>query len=363
MRRMRAVRGSGGRVAGYRAYLPGLLALWAICTPLQAHGQNKPREGLIPGTIPAYAASLFSSEPSSTENALTLLLPTGAKAVGMGRAVTAAEGSESAFWNPAGLAPIGENRFVVLRGSPLAGEATAFSLVLARPPLGVLAFSYQLLDLGDQDFTDKDQNVIGTVSFRDHLGIVSVATEILPGLNAGVNFKIFQTRVSCRGQCADAGVTGTAYALDFGIQSRPFSNLPLRLGAMVAHAGPDLQIINAEQADPLPTRARIAGSYEVLNHFTEREDLELWAAAELEDRLRELGSPVLYLGAEFVAGRGDQIFVRAGYGQGQSGQLAGTSVGLGIRYQQFEVGIGKSLSGTSLSDQTEPAHVTFGVLF
>lgn len=363
MRRMRAARDTGRKVAGFRASLLALLGLWIFGVPMELQGRQKPREGPIPGTIPAYAASLFSSEPSSTENALTLLLPTGAKAVGMGRAVTAAQGSESAFWNPAGLAPIGENRFIVLRGSPLAGEATAFSLILARQPLGVLAFSYQLLDLGDQDFTDKDQNVIGTVSFRDHLGIVSFATEILPGLDAGVNFKIFQTRVSCRGQCTDAGVTGTAYALDFGIQSQPFADLPLRVGAMVAHAGPDLQIINAEQADPLPTRVRIAGTYEILNHFVEREDLELWAAAELEDRLRELGSPVLYLGVEFVAGRGDQVFVRAGYGQGQSGQLAGTSVGLGIRYQKFEVGIGKSLSGTSLSDQAEPAHVTFGVLF
>lgn len=346
---------------GSRSLRAGLLLL--LLAPGGGVWAQKPREGPMPGTIGEYAASLFSRDPIATEGAFTLLLTMGAKAVGMSRAVTTSEGSESAFWNPAGLAQIQEGRFVVLRGNPLAGDATAFSLVLARQPIGVLAFSYQLLDFGDQDWTDKDGNTIGTVSFRDHLGIVSFATQILPGLDGGINFKIFQTRATCRGQCSDAGVSGTAYALDFGVISTPAESLPLKIAVMIAHAGPDLQVINAEQADPLPTRLRVAGSYELLNHFMEREDMELWTTAEVEDRLRDLGSPVLYLGAEFVAGQGDQIFLRAGYGQGQSGQPAGASVGFGLRYRQFEIGIGKSLSGSSVSDGSEPAMITFGVLF
>ena len=319
--------------------------------------------GVPPGGLGAHADGIFSAEPSSTEGALTLLLPMGARAVAMGRAVTASQGNESAFWNPAGLARIEEGRFVVLRGNHLAGEATAFSLILARQPLGTLTFSYQLLDLGDQDYRDKDGNVLGTVSFRDHLGIVSFASQVLSWLDTGLNFKVFQTRATCRGQCTDSGVTGTTYFMDAGLLAFPIQGLPLRLGLMVAHAGPDLQLINVEQADPLPTRLRVAAAYELLNHFLEREDMELWASAELEDRVRELGSPVLYLGAEFAAGQEDQIFVRAGYGQGQTGQPAGMAVGLGIKYQQFEIGIGKALSATSLVDESEPVHVTFGVIF
>lgn len=352
------------RLADGRCPLGATLALllMGLLHPMDAAQGQKPRKGFIPGSIEAYYAGLFSGQPSSTEGGLTLLLPMGAQAVGMGRAVTASQGSESAFWNPAGLAQIGEGRFVVLRGNHLAGEATAFSLIMAKQPLGVLAFSYQLLDGGDQDLTDEDNNILGTFSYREHLGIVSFATQILPGLDGGVNFKIFQTRATCRGQCAE-GVTGTTYSLDVGIQSTPLRSIPLRIGAMVAHFGPNLQMINVEQADPLPTRVRVAGSYEILNHFTDREGLEFWATVEVEDRLRKLGSAVLYMGAEFVAGQGDQIFIRAGYGQGQSGQPAGAAVGLGLKYQQFEIGIAKSLSATSLSDQSEPVHVTFGVLF
>ncbi len=67
------------------------------------------------------------------------------------------------------------------RGTHLAGEATGFSLILARQPLGALGLSYQLLDLGDQDLRDEEGNVLGSVSFRDHLAIVSFGLQVLPG--------------------------------------------------------------------------------------------------------------------------------------------------------------------------------------
>jgi hypothetical protein len=315
------------------------------------------------GSLAAYAAGIFSSEPSSTEGALTLLLPTGAKGVGMGRAVTASPGPESVFWNPAGLARLDRGHFQVFRGNHLAGEATAVSLILTRQPIGAIGVSYQLLDLGDQDFTDNQGNVLGTVSFRDHLAIVSAATQALPRMDVGVNFKVFQTRVTCRGDCPDAGVTGRTFAIDAGLMAVPFDSIPLRLGVMVAHAGPNLQLINVEQADPLPTRLRVAASLEVLSRYIDVPGIELWAIAELEDRWRDLGSPVLYLGGELLAGEGDQFFIRAGYGQGQSGQPAGAAVGLGIHYDRFNLGIAKSLSGTTLGGESEPVHITFGVLF
>ena len=91
--------------------------------------------------------------------------------------------------------------------------------------------------------------------------------------------------------------------------------------------------------------------------------IELWVNAELEDRWKALGSPILYLGAELVAGEDDLFFVRAGYGQQQSGQNAGASVGLGVRYQQFDMGVAKRLSGSSLTGESEPVHISFGVVF
>jgi hypothetical protein len=311
----------------------------------------------------AYAAGIFTTASSSTEGALTLLLPIGAKGIAMGRAVTASNGRESVFWNPAGMARLEEGSFFVYRGSNLAGEATGFSVILARQPLGVLAVSYQHLNLGDQDLTDPDNNIVGSFSVRDHLAVVSFGLQVLPRLDAGLNFKIFQSRYSCRGQCLDAGVTGTTYALDAGVQAEPLGTVPLRLGVLIAHVGPSLQLINAKQADPLPTRVRAAVSYETFRHFSEMEGVELWLSAELEDRWRDLGDPVLFLGTELVVGTDDLIFLRAGYGQQQVGRSAGASVGLGVRYDRFEMGVAKRLSAATVSGEPEPVHISFGVVF
>lgn len=330
----------------------------ALRSGLSAQGLGFPPVG-----PPLPAADIFSAEPANWEGAATILLPVGARAVSMSRAVSAFRGPESAFWNPAGLARISEGRLMVLRGTPFGGDVTAFSVLLAKQPLGVIGFSYQLLDWGDQNLTDTDQNFLGTFTARDHVGIVSFSTRVLSRLDAGVNFKVFSTRYTCRGQCPSSGISGTTYLLDLGLMGEPIAQFPLRLAAMVAHLGPDLQIINAEQADPVPTRIRVAAAYEVLRHFTETPGIKLWLSAEAEDRAHDLGEAILYLGSEFVAGVEDQVFIRTGYGQSHTGQPAGASVGLGLRYQQFEMDIAKSLASASLTGELEPVYITFGVLF
>jgi hypothetical protein len=88
-----------------------------------------------------------------------------------------------------------------------------------------------------------------------------------------------------------------------------------------------------------------------------------WSFGSISNSKTDLGSPVLYLGGELVAGEGDLFFVRAGYGQQQSGQSAGASVGLGLRYEQFDLGLAKRLSGSSLTGESEPVHISFGVVF
>lgn len=313
------------------------------------------------------ADGVVSSAPTPTappqEGALFLLLPTGARAVGLGRAMTALPSQESAFWNPAGLAEVEGSRFVVSRGEHLAGEAVAFSLLLMPGDLGTLGFSYQLLDLGDQDRTDEQGNVIGELSFRDHLATVSFATRVVDRISAGLNLKLVRRRIGCRGACLDDGVTATTFAVDAGIQAQPVSTIPLRLGVMLAHAGPRLQVINAEQADPLPTRLRISWAYDVAGYFLSRPDLGLWITAEMEDRWRSPGSPSVYVGGEFTAGRDDAFYARAGYEAGESTQNQGAAMGIGIRYDGFDVSLAKSLSRSGLTGETQPVHVTLGIIF
>ena len=312
----------------------------------------------------AFAVAPLRAQEDQPEGGIFLLLPVGAKAVALGRAMTAQPGGESVFWNPAGLGEVARSQVLLFRGDYVAGPGTAASGLLTHAGVGTIGLTYHLLDVGNQDLTDEQGNVLGTISVRNHLGVASVATRVWDHLNLGFNFKVLQFRQSCRGQCIDPGVTATTYAVDVGLQITQLAGLPLRLGAMIAHAGPRFQVRNEEQADPLPTRMRISADYEVLSQFVDVTGIELHVTAEVEDRWRHPGSPALYLGTEFGAVVDPAVLlVRAGYVSGNGEQLDGAAVGVGLRYDRFDLGIAKSLASNNITNETEPVHVTFGLFF
>ncbi|MBI4540286.1 MAG: hypothetical protein HY704_12355 [Gemmatimonadetes bacterium] len=337
---------------------------WTVLAPAPLHGQ--PPENAPAPAAPAGASLLLGAageSGESAEGALFLLLPVGAQGVAMGRAMTAMPGPESAFWNPAGLATLSEGRFMVFRGEHFAGDATSFSLLFTSELIGALGLSYHLLDIGEQDVTDPQGNVVGALNVRGQVALASFATPLFRRLHAGLNFKVVQFRVSCRGACLDPGVTATTYAVDAGLQSLPFTAFPLRLGAMVAHVGPPLQVINAEQADPLPSRVRVSAAYDVLQHIAPNAPYLVWVAVELEDRWSHPGTPSVYMGSEFTAGTKDAVYVRAGYVLSQTEETDGVAVGFGIHYERFDLALAKSFVGPGLAGEAEPVHVTFGIAF
>ena len=115
---------------------------------------------------------------TSAEGALFLLLPIGAKGVAL---------------------------FFLYRGDNVAGTGTAISTVLAQSGLGAISASYFLHDVGNQDLTDSNGNFLGTLTVRNHLGVVSAAARLLDWVNAGVNFKVVQFRTACRGTACRSG--------------------------------------------------------------------------------------------------------------------------------------------------------------
>ena len=311
--------------------------------------------------LPSGRLAAQAGASTGSEGALFLLLPVGARAVSLGRVVTALESPEAAFWNPAGLAGVDANQVVLFRGDHVAGTASAFSGVWAGASAGSLGFSYMLLDAGELDQRDENGNFTGTITIRNHLAVASAATRIFEHLNAGLSFKLIQFRLSCRGICPDAGTAATTWAVDAGMQANVADRL--RVGAMLAHLGPRLQVRNAEQADPLPARIRVSATYDVVRAVTDTEELSGWLGVEIQDRLRDLGSMSVYLGSELRAGREDAISLRAGYVISEFGQEEGTRVGLGLDYERFELSIAKSLAVSNLTGETEPVHVTFAITF
>lgn len=326
-----------------------------------------PRITLRTADVIALAVALLVAAPgaaaqgSSSEGALFLLLPVGAQGVSLGRAMTWVEGPESAFWNPAGLAGVSRSQAVIVRGDHPVGDATAATVLWAHEGLGTLGASYFLLDAGDIDQTDDFGNYTGTITIRRHLGIVSGATRLADRLDVGASMKLIRSQFACRGICDDGGTTATTYALDAGLQGRPIDGM--RLGAMVAHVGPALQVRNAEQADPLPARIRVAAAYDVVARLTDNEDVRGWLALEVQDRLRDPGSLSYYLGTQLTAGQVDALSLRAGYVWSDVDSQDGGRVGLGLRYERFDLAVAKSLAASPLAEQTDALHVTFSIGF
>ena len=71
----------------------------------------------------------------------------GAKGVGMARAMSALEGPESVWWNPAGLGGVDASRIQVTRGEDISGEATSLTGLISLQDRAVLGASYLLLDV------------------------------------------------------------------------------------------------------------------------------------------------------------------------------------------------------------------------
>lgn len=334
------------RSRGFVRGLAALTGLFATLAPGGGRAQELPDSSEVP------------------EGAVFLLLPVGAHGVGMGRAMTALHSEEAAFWNPAGLAGQSERRTMVYSGDQL-GPAIAVNMLYPWSRVGTLGLSYFLLDIGDQEIRSPDGTPLGSITHRNHLGIASFATSLPVGIQVGVNVKTVQYRVGCRGQCENLATTRSAYAADVGVQAEPFKELPLRFGWMLAHAGTEFRTRNEDHSAPLPTRVRFAVAYEVLHRFVDDGTMDLWVAVEAEDRARDPGSPSVHVGLNFSAAgmvdvRAGYVHVRAGHARGQ---LDGATVGLGFRFDRFDLNLAKYLERSIVTQEGQPIHVSLGVSF
>ncbi|NIP59851.1 MAG: hypothetical protein GWM92_03695, partial [Gemmatimonadetes bacterium] len=64
----------------------------------------------------------------------------------------------------------------------------------------------------------------------------------------------------------------------------------------------------------------------------------------------------------FTAGATDAFYVRAGYEAGEGGLNQGAAVGVGVRYERFDLDLAKSLARSSLTGDSQPVHLTLALL-
>jgi len=282
----------------------------------------------------------------------------GARALAVGHALAARPSPDAVFVNPAGLARLRGDQFVVHHATNVAGDATALSLLFAREAIGTLGLSYQLLDAGEIESTDEAGNVTGVLALRDHMLWASFATPISRELAAGFNYKLYRLSATCTRVCGEDAQSGTTHAVDVGVQYRPGWLPSLEVGVSVVSLGFPLQVVNAAQADELPTRLRVGAAYNVLGRARPDTALALWISLEVSQSVRDPGRRIPSIGVELAVR--DAVFLRAGHAGGE-GLEGWTAIGLGVQHQRFTVGVAKPFGVSGLDSGREPFQVSFGV--
>ncbi|MBI3299163.1 MAG: PorV/PorQ family protein [Elusimicrobia bacterium] len=283
----------------------------------------------------AASAGFFPSDPFSeaaagTTGAAFLKLPTGARAEALaGTYVAAAEGSESVFWNPAGLARMaGSGRSDVSFGyNALLESSYAGAVAWARPlASGKSTVGASLLyhSPGAIDAYDRLGNPNGTFTPID-LALAGAYARRFGILCAGVAGKFIRSEL--------AGASGTTFALDFGVIAERVGDMgdgAVDLGASVRNLGPAISV--GSVADPLPFALQLGGLWHVNPKMSLLLDGHLEADAD----------PYPSLGGEFTQpfGAASKGQLRFGYNvkrqRGLEG-LSGLAAGGGLDLDVFRI--------------------------
>lgn len=314
---------------------------------------------LAPATALAQADSPLEPRAGTAECCLQLLFPVGARAVGLGGALTARGGPDALFMNPAALARLERDEFRIHNAETDFESSNTFGLAVRIGGAGVFGMAYRLVDYGESQATDPSGTPTGQLRLLDHYLLATFATAVAPGLDAGISYKVFQFRQDCTGFCGENSFAATTHAVDAGVQYHPRLWPALQLGAALTHFGVPLQVLNAEQADPTPARFRVGAAYELFHHFSPDTTTVLWASVDVSGSWRQGVEQRVGAGLELVLDR--TIYLRGGYASG-TGRNSGAGVGLGLRYDRFDVGIARSFVSGSGGGQ-DPFQVTFAVGF
>ncbi|HEV7389800.1 MAG TPA: PorV/PorQ family protein [Gemmatimonadaceae bacterium] len=308
------------------------------------------------------AASVGAQSPTGSEGSLFLLLPTGAQAVGMGQTMVAAKpGSEGIWWNPASIGDQKQKELAIHHSKTVAGVGDALTFVLPLHRLGTMAFSANILDIGEQEVRDIFNNPVGVILPRDVVFAGTYALSFRKRLTAGLNYKVVQLRVDCSGECSSVGPeVESSRAVDLGAQYITQVGAPLTFGVAVRNLGGSLNSRETNQRDPLPTQLELGAMYRLrfLDHYVK--DTELRAAASYIDS-REFGGQSFRLGTDVIYQ--GKVHLRAGYIGHDSRGDASASLGFGLQSGSFVFDIARTFGGLPADNGQTPVYVSLRYLF
>jgi hypothetical protein len=302
----------------------------------------------------AWSAPAVGQRPVN-EGALDLLLPTGARAVALGQATMALDGTtESVWWNPSGLARMRGTTAALHHSQSIGGTADAVSVVAHSKLLGSFGVSASLRDFGSTAGADPEATETGTILPRSLIYTATYAAS-LERLNVGLSYKIVQWRLDCTGPCPqETGLMSQTSAVDAGAQFSLDPLLPVKVGASVRNVGLPVQVNDQPQADQLPSRLQAGLELRVPKLAAVVEGAELTVSADMVSELRRM-DPSPRVGAEVAWQR--RIHVRGGYAS-RAGGFGGPSLGVGYETGSLAIDFARLFDEVSTLTGAEPTYLS-----
>ncbi|MFN2383403.1 MAG: PorV/PorQ family protein [Gemmatimonadota bacterium] len=297
---------------------------------------------------------------SDDSGLIGLMLPLGARTIGLGRAVAATPGElQSLPINPATITGLTRGGLTYSRFEPAAvaefsGNYLAGAYVTHW---GTVAAQVVLLDYGQIVLTDDSPTPIGSVDVSEWVVGLTYANRWRDRLSYGATAKWVKT---------DFGVTeASGPAFDVGAIYAPRPTLPLQLAIAVRNLGPQLEFDTTatgteagEGGEALPARVRVGVSTQPSQFFGLSPDYAVTLAFDVESDLRELSSTSQHAGAAVVVH--ETLVLRGGVllldnpadEEGDGNRQVGGALGIGIRYGSFEADVAREVSVSELGDET-----------
>lgn len=218
------------------------------------------------------AALIFNTTPlysQSEASAPFLLISPGARASGMGEAnVAIADDAVGGYYNPAGIAWTEGRKISLMRAKWLPNLVDDISYNFLGysqyiEGLGSIGGHLIYLDLGEQiqTGTSGPEEIGRFQSFM--LAIAATyAADFSENSTVGINVKLVHQDLapSSAGRQPGSG-RATSFAFDVGLLTRDKFFTGLDLGIAIANIGPNVQFIDANQADPMPMNLKVGMSY------------------------------------------------------------------------------------------------------
>ncbi|MEO7040793.1 MAG: hypothetical protein ABI035_00875 [Gemmatimonadaceae bacterium] len=291
----------------------------------------------------------------SGQETIFLLLPVGARAVGMGEAVVAQRGgSDMLWWNPAALAgnDSAGHEIALHHSTTVVGQGNALGVVWPFQNKSVIGFAVNILDLGQQTLTDDQGNGIGVATPTDYSIAASYAAPLMSWLTVGATAKHVEAGIPCSGVCTGLGLEGSrSNGLDLGLQLRP-TMIPLTIGAAARNLG-------VTGPAGRPGRLDLGADYLVVAFERGDDRVEVHGAASLISTVN-FDSTSSRFGTDVIVD--ERLHVRAGYIRDPANGSGG-SIGVGLQSGKLVFDLGRTYGGLTGTNDKPPTYFSLRYLW